>query len=63
MKNSDINNIYKLDGKVPVSKAIPFGLQALETIIIGAIFATNIAKICCRPNGIAFETGTFPSNL
>lgn len=27
MKNSDINNIYKLDGKVPVSKAIPFGLQ------------------------------------
>ena len=27
MKNSDINNIYQLDGKVPVSKAIPFGLQ------------------------------------
>ncbi len=27
MKNSDINNIYNLDGKVPVSKAIPFGLQ------------------------------------
>lgn len=34
MKNSDINNIYRLDGKVPVSKAIPFGLQHRECEII-----------------------------
>ena len=32
------------------------------TIITGAIFATNIAKICCNPNGIALTTGTRPSN-
>ena len=24
---SSINNIYKLDGTVPIAKAIPFGLQ------------------------------------
>ena len=40
MKNSDINNIYKLDGKVPVSKAIPFGLQHIL-----AMFVANIAPI------------------
>lgn len=25
-KNADIANIYRLDGQVPVMKAIPFGL-------------------------------------
>ena len=40
MKNSDINNIYQLDGKVPVSKAIPFGLQHIL-----AMFVANIAPI------------------
>ena len=32
---SNVNNIYKLDGKVPLPKAIPFGLQhilAMSTI-------------------------------
>ena len=26
-KNADISNIYRLDGQVPIMKAIPFGLQ------------------------------------
>ena len=26
-KSGSVDNIYKLDGKVPVGKAIPFGLQ------------------------------------
>lgn len=39
-KNSDINNIYQLNGKVPVSKAIPFGLQHIL-----AMFVSNIAPI------------------
>ena len=34
MKNSDINNIYNLDGKVPVSKAIPFGLQHILAMFV-----------------------------
>ncbi|MBQ3584470.1 MAG: purine permease, partial [Lachnospiraceae bacterium] len=35
-----IENIYKLDGRVPVQKAIPFGLQHIL-----AMFVANIAPI------------------
>lgn len=38
--NSDINNIYNLDGRVPVLNAIPFGLQHIL-----AMFVANIAPI------------------
>ena len=37
---ADINNIYTLDGLVPVGKAIPFGLQHVL-----AMFVANIAPI------------------
>ena len=36
-----IRNIYTLEGKVPVMKAIPFGLQHIL-----AMFVANIAPIC-----------------
>ena len=39
-KTSSVNNIYKLDGRVPVSKAIPFGLQHVL-----AMFVSNLAPI------------------
>ena len=35
-----IENIYKLDGRVPVAKAIPFGLQHVM-----AMFVSNLAPI------------------
>ena len=35
-----INNIYTLDGKVPLIKSIPFGLQHVL-----AMFVANIAPI------------------
>lgn len=38
--NENINNIYQLDGRVPVAKAIPFGLQHIL-----AMFVANIASI------------------
>lgn len=38
--DKSIENIYKLDGKVPVGKAIPFGLQHIL-----AMFVANIAPI------------------
>ena len=38
--NSSVDNIYNLDGKVPVAKAIPFGLQHIL-----AMFVANIAPI------------------
>lgn len=37
---TDISNIYKLEGRVPVAKAIPFGLQHIL-----AMFVANIAPI------------------
>ncbi|MGN0480329.1 MAG: uracil-xanthine permease family protein, partial [Lachnospiraceae bacterium] len=36
----DISNIYRLDGRVPVAKAVPFGLQHIL-----AMFVANIAPI------------------
>ena len=29
-QTNDIQNIYQLNGKVPIAKAIPFGLQHLK---------------------------------
>lgn len=40
MENSTINNLYTLDGKVPVAKALPFGLQHIL-----AMFVANLAPI------------------
>lgn len=40
IKNASMSNIYKLDGAVPVAKAIPFGLQHIL-----AMFVANIAPI------------------
>lgn len=37
---SNVNNIYKLDGRVPVAKAIPFGLQHVL-----AMFVANLTPI------------------
>ena len=39
-KASNISNIYKLDGRVPVFKALPFGLQHIL-----AMFVSNLAPI------------------
>ena len=39
-ENSSVNNIYKLDGRVPVAKAVPFGLQHVL-----AMFVSNLAPI------------------
>lgn len=38
--SSDISNIYRLDGRVPVGKAIPFGLQHIL-----AMFVSNLTPI------------------
>lgn len=40
IKNTSIDNIYQLDGRVPIGKAIPFGLQHVL-----AMFVANITPI------------------
>ena len=39
-ENANFSNIYKLDGRVPIGKAIPFGLQHIL-----AMFVSNLAPI------------------
>lgn len=39
-KNCSVNNIYKLNGRVPLIKAIPFGLQHIL-----AMFVANLTPI------------------
>ena len=36
-KVSSVNNIYKLDGRVPVEKAVPFGLQHVLAMFVAGI--------------------------
>lgn len=40
MKESSIQNIYQLDGHVPLLKAVPFGLQHIL-----AMFVSNLTPI------------------
>lgn len=50
--NNDINNIYQLNGKVPIGKAIPFGLQHIL-----AMFVANIAPIFIVAGVCGLENG------
>lgn len=40
MKTGSVNNIYQLEGRVPLAKAIPFGLQHIL-----AMFVANLTPI------------------
>jgi len=51
-KNSDIKNIYQLNGRVPVEKAIPFGLQHVL-----AMFVANIAPIIIVAGTCGLDSG------
>lgn len=53
----DVSNIYKLDGRVPVSKAIPFGLQHVL-----AMFVSNVTPIILI-SGVALYNGNSFSSL
>lgn len=49
--NSSIDNIYTLDGKVPIGKAVPFGLQHIL-----AMFVANIAPIIIVAGASGLDT-------
>ena len=46
-----IENLYKLDGRVPVGKALPFGLQHVL-----AMFVSNIAPIMILAGAIGLDS-------
>ena len=49
-KTSSVSNIYKLDGHVPIMKAIPFGLQHIL-----AMFVSNLAPISIIASAAGLE--------
>lgn len=58
MKNNDVNieNIYKLDGRVPLFRAIPFGIQHVLAMFVAnltpIVIIASAAKFSGRPNGV-----------
>lgn len=48
---ASVDNVYRLDGRVPISKAIPFGLQHVL-----AMFVSNVAPIL-MVTGVAMYNG------
>ena len=53
---SDINNLYQLDGRVPIGEAIPFGLQHVL-----AMFVSNITPIIILANVVGLAPGVSAS--
>ena len=49
----DISNLYQLDGRVPVGKAVPFGLQHVL-----AMFVSNITPIMILAGAIGIDSVT-----
>lgn len=51
-KNSSINNIYQLDGRVPVAKAIPFGLQHILAMFLSNLVPITMIAAAAQPSMI-----------
>lgn len=46
---SSINNIYQLDGRVPVAKAIPFGLQHILAMFVSNLTPITLIAVSAQP--------------
>lgn len=55
MKGADVNNIYKLDGKVPLAKAIPFGLQHVLAMFVSNVVPVMLIAGVAKYNGNSFD--------
>lgn len=48
--NSNINNIYQLDGTVPIGKAIPFGLQHILAMFVSNLTPITLIAASAQPS-------------
>ena len=57
---TSMDNIYSLDGKVPLLKAIPFGLQHVLAMFVANIapITTSLAKETNRPENLGVTVST-----
>lgn len=51
---ASVGNIYKLDGRVPVAKAIPFGLQHVLAMFVANVTPVMLIASVAVYNGTAF---------
>ena len=51
---SSVENIYRLDGRVPVAKAIPFGLQHVLAMFVANVTPVMLIASVAVYNGAAF---------
>ena len=49
-----VDNIYKLDGRVPVAKAIPFGLQHVLAMFVANVTPVMLIASVAVYNGVTF---------
>ncbi|MDO4477970.1 MAG: solute carrier family 23 protein [Lachnospiraceae bacterium] len=54
--NVSMDNIYKLEGRVPVGAAIPFGLQHVLAMFVANVTPLIIIASVAQYNGVAFST-------
>ena len=54
-KNARVENIYKLDGLVPIARAIPFGLQHVLAMFVANVTPVVLIASVARYNGVAFS--------
>ena len=56
---ASVSNIYRLDGRVPVGKAIPFGLQHVSDIFAGnpvaGVFVISMILSLTLPKKVKME--------
>lgn len=55
MKNARVDNIYRLDGPVPIGKAIPFGLQHVLAMFVANVTPVVLIASVAKYQGIAFS--------
>ncbi len=59
---ASINNIYKLDGKVPLIKAIPFGLQHILAMFVANLAPLSIIAVSVQPTMEASQLASLLQN-
>lgn len=57
---ASVDNIYRLDGRVPVGKAIPFGLQHVLAMFVANVTPVMLIASVAVYNGQAFTAMTRP---
>ena len=56
---ASIDNIYKLDGRVPVGKAIPFGLQHVLAMFVANVTPVMLIASVAVYNGMFKNTDCY----